>query len=130
VRRLSKSILNLLKGILNITSFLVGLFIKIAANIGLLLLDLASKSFSETLTNNINQALLICGLYVGTDDFIPALKLVKPLLGFFKTSELRLEILLKAELSKVMNVSALFDLLDFSHLRIEVSLNLGCDGLF
>jgi hypothetical protein len=73
VRGLCKSVLNLLKSILNVTSLLVSLLIKIAANICLLLLHLACKGLSEALTNNINETLLISCLNVGTDDLIPAL---------------------------------------------------------
>jgi len=90
MRRLSKCILNLTESILDIFSLLVSLIIEITADVCLLFFNLACKSLSKSLTNDVDETLLILGFDICTDNLIPALQLVEPPLGFFKASELGL----------------------------------------
>jgi hypothetical protein len=86
VRWLSKSVLDLLKRVLNVASLLISLLVEVASDVGLLLLHLANQGLSQTLTNDVDKALQILGPDVSTDDAVPALKTIEPSLSDVKVS--------------------------------------------
>jgi len=95
-----------LQGILDITSLLVCLFVEVATDVSLLFLNLANQCLSETFTHNIDKALQILSTDVLTDNTIPSLEAIKPLLRDIKVSKLRLQVFIKAHLSELVDFSA------------------------
>jgi hypothetical protein len=86
VRRFGKSVLDLLKSVLDVASLLVGLLVEVAPDVSLLLLHLADQGLSEALTYDVDEALQVLGPDVSSDDAVPALKTVEPSLGDVKVS--------------------------------------------
>ena len=86
MRWLSKSILDLLKSVLNVASLLVGLLVEVASDVGLLLLHLANQGLSQTLTNDVDKTLQVLGSDVSSDDAVPALKTIEPSLSDVEVS--------------------------------------------
>jgi len=130
VRRFGKSVLDLLKSVLDVASLLVGLLVEVAPDVGLLLLNLADQGLSKTLTYDVDEALQVLGPDVSSDDAVPALKTVEPSLGDVKVSELGLEILVEVHLGEIVHLSAILDLVDIWHEGLEVRVYLLRDSLF
>lgn len=115
VRWLSKSVLDLMKSVLNVASLLVSLLVEVTSDVGLLLLHLANQGLSQTLANDVDKALQVLGPDVSSNDAVPALKTIEPSLSDVKVSKLGLEILVEIHLSEIVDFSAILDLIDIWH---------------
>jgi len=127
---LCESVLDLGKGILNVSSFLVSLFIKVASYISLLFLDLSNQSLSQTLSNNVDEALRIKCFDILADNSIPHLQTIEPCFSDIKVGQLRLKISVKVKLSKLVDLTASLYFLDFGHLRFEILIDLLGNHIF